>query len=131
LGKIINDDLHISVFDSLEILSAVNDKEYYYLNYSQPEEEMEAGTSLKFFGTLHSHPTGSTKPSEQDISDFLDKHNNEDYGDEEHEWEYLHDEIMGIMGIKKHRKVIQYGLVFYDIDMKPIEVIISEDRDDR
>jgi proteasome lid subunit RPN8/RPN11 len=128
LGKMANDELHIYAFDHIEVDSSVVGARRMMLQYGQPEEEMEAGTNLKYYGTLHSHPNSTTKPSDIDKKDFMEKFNAEEISQEGEVFEYLHDEIMGIMSLNKKTKVIQYGLVFYNIDFEPIEIIIAEDK---
>lgn len=128
LGKMKGDDLHIYAFDRLEITSWTNGQRKATLEYWQPEEEIEAGTSLKYFGTLHSHPYGTTEPSEDDKVDFRRIYNDGEYEDGKFAGEQLRDEIMGIMRVEKKKRVIQYGIAFYNIDLEPIEVIISETR---
>jgi proteasome lid subunit RPN8/RPN11 len=129
LGKMICDDLHVYAFDKINMDSWINDTNESTLHYWQPEEEVEAGSGLKYFGTLHSHPNGTTQPSECDIKDFRKKYNHGDYTDEEgFIGEELCDEIMGIMQVAKKKRVIHYGITFYNINLEPIEVIISETR---
>ena len=128
LGKIVGDELHICAFDEIDIKSATVDAKKWTLTYNQPEEEIEAGTTLKYFGTLHSHPNGKTDPSEEDKEDFLIRFNGEEITFRGLICEHLYDEIMGIMSIKPMKYVIHYGLSFYNIDLEKIEIIISENR---
>ena len=121
LGKQVDDELYVYAFDSLNIRRAWNTR----IEYEQPEEEMEAGTTLKYFGTLHSHSNGMLHLSEMDKKSFLECQS-EYFIFEDCEGEQLIDEIMGIMGIARRPKVIQYGIMFYNNALKPIELIISE-----
>lgn len=131
LGKLVNDELHIYAFDEIEVEDSIVGSKRMVLKYWQPEEEMEAGTTLKYFGTLHSHPNCTVEPSEIDKKYFIEIFNAEEFLHEGFEWEYLHDEIMGIMSLKSRSKVVQYGLAFYNVDFEPIEVIISETKKER
>ena len=81
----------------------------------------------KYFGTLHSHPNGTLHCSEADKQSFLEAQN-EYFIFEDCEGEQLIDEIMGIMGVEDRPKVIQYGIMFYNNALKPIELIISENK---
>jgi proteasome lid subunit RPN8/RPN11 len=127
IGKVENNELLIYDFDTLNIISSEDDGEWIMLKYDQPEEEIEVD-DIKYFGTLHTHPDATTEPSSIDIEDFFTRYNAEEYCHDGYEWEYLHDEIMGIMSIKNKENVIQYGLNFYNIDLKPIEIVISESK---
>lgn len=130
LGKLSTDheSLYAYAFDEIEITSQTDTAKHVYLEYYQPEEEIEAGTTLKYYGTLHSHPRGSTAPSEQDKEDFRAHFNNENENFRQYVLEYLPDEIMGIMRVIKKNRVTQYALTFYNIDMTPLELYISESR---
>jgi|ERR1035438_2992397 proteasome lid subunit RPN8/RPN11 len=124
LGKMEKNDLHVYAFDKLEVVKS----KHTFIQYEQPEEELEAGSDLKYFGTLHSHPNGTLHTSEDDRESFFNAHNSDHFMIEDHEGEQLMDEIMGIMGIVRKRKVIHYGIAFYNSEIKPIEVIFSENR---
>ena len=129
LGKMEKHDvLHIYALDTLEVVSSEVKTRVKILKYYQPEEEMEAGTTLKYFGTLHTHPDMAIEPSEADKKDFLEKFNAEEINHMGTTWEYLPDEIMGILSFKRGKKVIQYTLAFYNIDFQQIQVTISEDK---
>ena len=128
LGKQIDDEVYIHAFDKIEIDSWHNSNRKSTIVYWQPEEEIESCHHLKYFGTLHSHPYGSTRPSEDDIKGFREKYNDDEYKDGEHIGEQLQDTLMGIMLVERKKKVYQFGLSFYDIDLNPIEIIITETR---
>jgi proteasome lid subunit RPN8/RPN11 len=126
LGKMVKNELHIYAFDTIEVETSISGARVMMLQYGQPEEEMEAGTTLKYYGTLHSHPNSDAVPSEIDKADFVEKFNGEAFTHDGLEWEYLRDEIMGIMSLSRKKSVIHYSLMFYNIDFEPIELIISE-----
>ena len=128
LGRMVDDDLHICALDSVNIITSTSGPLKITLYYEHPEEEIEAGTNLKYFGTLHSHPNKSLDPSEDDKKDFLNTFNNVEYSEGPHEGEYLPEQIMGIMSVTKKKKVHQYGIQFYNIDFELIDLIISENR---
>ena len=128
LGRMVEKDLHICALDNINIVATRSGPLKITLQYDHPEEEIEAGTTLKYFGTLHSHPNKSLDPSNDDKKDFLNTFNNVEYSEGQHEGEYLQDQIMGIMSVIKKKKVHQYGIQFYDIDLQPIDLIISENR---
>ena len=128
LGKIEKDVLHICALDDIEVEVSVVRTRSKYLKYGQPEEEMEAGTNLKYYGTLHTHPNMTVDPSDDDKKDFLEKFNAEEYSSDGCSWEYLPDEIMGILSLVKKKKVMQYTLVFYNIDFTQIQVTTAEDK---
>jgi len=128
LGKMVGNDLHVCALDELDEVETFNNSKYCFIQYYQPEEEIEAGTTLKYFGTLHSHPAGTLKPSEEDRHGFFKAYNEDSFEFQGHEGEQLCDQIMGIMRIVKLPKIIQHGLAFYDIDFKSLEILISEDR---
>lgn len=129
LGKMDEDILYIHAFDYLDIDKHNSTAKKITITYSQPEEEIEAGTKLKYFGTLHSHPNSTIEPTDVDISEFRKVFNAEPVVLDGEEVEYLHDEIMGIMSVTKKKKVIQYNLVFYNIDLEPIPISYSETTD--
>jgi len=126
LGKMVKNELHIYAFDTIEVETSISGARVMTLQYGQPEEEIEAGTTLKYFGTLHSHPNSDAVPSEADKADFVEKFNAEEFSSDGIALEYLRDEIMGIMSLRRKKSVIHYSLVFYNIDFQPIELIISE-----
>ncbi len=128
LGKIVKNELHIYATDTLEVETSIVGARRMMLQYNQPEEEIEAGTTLKYYGTLHSHPNSTVEPSNVDKADFVEKFNGEESIHAGIEYEYLRDEIMGIMSLRRKKSVVHYSLVFYNIDFEPIELIISENK---
>lgn len=126
LGRMVKNELHIYAFDTIEVETSISGPRVMTLQYGQPEEEIEAGTNLKYFGTLHSHPNSDAVPSEADKKDFVEKFNAEEFSANGIALEFLRDEIMGIMSLRRKKSVIHYSLMFYNIDFEPIELIISE-----
>lgn len=118
--------LFVYAFDLIGITSSIETKNYIEIVYDRPEEEIEAGSNLKYFGTIHSHPRYSLEPSDIDKSQFIETINENlvEYDGVQHE--VLTDKIMGIMFAREQPKVIEYGLVFYNEAMEKIDLIITE-----
>jgi len=98
--------------------------EIFYYKFSDDAE----AENFKYFGSIHSHPACSPIPSELDIETFYKGFNDEADdidGDEIYDG-MPRDIIMGIMQVNKKEKVSQYNLMFYNIDLNPIETLISE-----
>lgn len=127
LGKQKGTTLYIHALDKLDITEQVNAKRKLFIQYDQPEEEMEAGTNLKYFGTIHSHPGyGGCIPSDDDKKDLSITATESDYSDGSVAGETLTDKLMGIMYLEKRTKVNHFGLVFYDVNYNQLEVLISD-----
>jgi len=124
------DCLYVYAFDEIQIINTINSRTYKEIQYCRPEEEVEAGTKYKYFGSIHSHPGSGCdlRPSRKDISDFLNQGQQETFWEGGSEGNCLTDQIMGIMGVHRKKKVIEYGMVFYNTLMEKIDVIISENR---
>lgn len=117
--------LQIHAFDEIEKYESKK----YEVNYAQPEDEIEAGTTLKYYGTLHTHPTTDTTPSSYDWKDFLGTQEDECLVGGEKRGYYVHtmaDEIMGIMYINKNTRQKFFGFAFYNRQGNQIELVISE-----
>lgn len=128
MGRQQGETLYVHAFDVVDVFNKVSNDKEIAISYYQPEEEIEAGTTLKYFGTLHSHPNRALRPSKTDIKDFLEGHNSDFYPCGTWHGETLRDEIMGIMRVNKNKKVNQWGLVFYNIDLSPLELLIAENK---
>lgn len=94
--------------------------------YSMAEEEIEAGTSLKYFGTLHTHPKSRLEPSDEDWKSFLHTSQVEEQLVNGYYSQVLLDEVMGIMYIDRKAKQKFSGIAFYNRQGNQIEVVISE-----
>lgn len=128
LGKRKDDILYVYSFAELECKSKYSDKKEANVCYYLPEEELIYKTKFEYFGTIHSHPGGDVEPSKDDIKSFRENYNDEFYYDEKYEGETLREKIMGIMSFYKKNKVFWYNFAFYDIDLNPIQIVISENR---
>ena len=128
MGRQQGETLYVHALDVLDVYSNVSNDKEIAISYQQPEEEIEAGTTLKYFGTLHSHPNRALRPSKADIKDFREGPNSDFYSKGTWHGETLRDEIMGIMRVNKNKKVNQWGMVFYNIDLSPVELLIAENK---
>jgi hypothetical protein len=129
LGKTTRGIIYVHALDELEVFAKKSQvrKDTYNIEYYQPEVEIEAGSNLKYFGTLHTHPNEDVPtPSELDKKTFWEQYNNEFYVAENCENEILRDEIMGIMSLNKKGKSVKHNLAFYNIDINTIELEIRK-----
>lgn len=124
LGKQVMDTLYIYALDDL----SVNRTNPRGISYQSAEEEIEAGTNLKYFGTIHTHSNAVLTHSYIDkkgfIADQFKETNSCGFIDE-----ILEDRIMGIMAIADRKKVFQWGLIFFNEQMQQIETLISESKE--
>ena len=119
------DTLYVHAFDELEIIQVTNTRKYRMIQYDRPEEELEAATKLKYFGTIHSHPKALPDASTEDRTEFL-SHSTVDLEDYNgFQTESLLEAVMGIMSVHRRKRIIESGIVFYNTDMEKINVIIS------
>lgn len=131
LGKVGHTDnidvLYVFAFDELE-----KDPEKTKKNtviYDYPEEEIEAGSNLKYFGTLHTHPNTDLVPSPLDWKDFMANQDNEFLSGGKKRG-VIHitmvDEIMGIMYLSKKMRQKFTGCAFFNRMGNQIEFIVAE-----
>jgi hypothetical protein len=121
-NKVRMNTLYVYAFDELDQAKSGKRRIDYFL----PEEEVEAGTTLKYFGTLHTHPKTHCEPSPDDWESFLKTSQVEEQPVETYYVQILLDEVMGIMYLDKKSTKKMYGFAFYNRQGQQIEFIISE-----
>lgn len=128
LGKQVKEVLYVYALAEIKIFSMTNTKDMKIISYYPPEEDIQADTGYKYFGSLHTHPNGDISPSTEDIADFIRGETEEFYWEGEEQVEILNEKIMGIMSIRRRKKVYEIGIVFYNTDMEKLELVITENR---
>jgi hypothetical protein len=132
LGLQKDDTLYVYVLDEYKIIGVsktVNNRTIKTtISYLQPEEEIEAGTGLKYFGSIHSHPFHPPIPSKIDEIEFMRTNVEEIYDLRAEQHEILTEKVMGIMSVKKRRKVNEHSLSFYNEQMESLQIIISTNK---
>jgi proteasome lid subunit RPN8/RPN11 len=121
MGKQILETLYIHALDEINVIKTTTEN----LIYNRASEELLAGTKLKYFGTIHSHPNALLTYSTTDKNDFISEQYKESLTDGYID-ESLEDKVMGIMVLNDRKKVFQWGIVFFNQKLEQIETLISE-----
>jgi hypothetical protein len=124
MGRVHGSVVYIHAFDPIIPKVTTNR----FLIYDRPGEEIEAGTNLKFLGTIHTHPNALLEASADDWYQFLA---DTDAGRAEIQTQksydtIITDTIMGIMSIIKRRGRFFTGFIFYNLDKKVMDFLVGE-----